>query len=139
VAVSRRQYNQMLDTFDDVEYIGRRVLGSMSQDELRENFGIGEDLPPGALPRPGHTPIHWRKNPGYDETGALICPGCKNVMTVAASEKDGHTHAVCATGGCELYGRDYVAGSETQNPHRHSPASFDASSGRYICGCGEAL
>lgn len=135
--IDRKQYNRMLDTFDDPEYIGRRLIGSMTKDELKGTFGI-ED-PQGGLPRPGHMPIHWRKNPGYDSAGVLRCPGCGNAMTMAQSDLDGHTHAACSTGGCELYGRDYVSGSETANPHRHAAARFDETTGKYFCQCGQEL
>lgn len=136
--IDRKQYNRLLDTLDDPEYIAKRVIGSMSKEEFQANFGADAN-PRGPLPPPGHVPIHWRKNPGYDSAGQLVCPGCGHAMTVAQSERDGHTHAVCVTGGCELYGRDYVAGSEQQNPHKHYAARFDETRGKYFCQCGQEL
>lgn len=134
-----RTYRRMLDDFEDTEYIGKRLLESMSEGEMRGFFGIDKPLPPGVMLPPGHLPIHWRKNPGFDQAGNLCCAGCGKPMTMVQSQKDGHTHAACATQGCELYARDYVEGSEVRSPHRHTPNMFDPVAGKYVCGCGEKL
>lgn len=134
--LDRAQYLRMLDTYDDVDFISKQVVGSMSRLELAQVFGIDD---PNAEPRPGHMPLHWRKNPGYDAAGNLVCAGCGKPMSLNVSGNDHHAHAVCNTGGCELYGRDYIEGSEVRTAHRHSPSSFDPESGRYVCGCGVLL
>ena len=133
--IDRRTYYRMLDMFDDPQFIAKQVVGSMSKEERNAAFGFDTD----SIPPPEKTPLHWRKNPGYDMDGHLVCAGCGKPMATAASDKDHHIHAACATMGCELYARDYVAASEIQSAHVHRAVRFDPATKRYQCGCGEWL
>lgn len=128
------QYRKLLETCDDYLYIAQSILRSMAPEELQAKFGIEK---PG-LAAHSPMPLHWRKNPGYDSQGNLVCAGCGTPMAVAQA-KDGHNHASCTKAGCSLYGKDYIEGSESRNPHRHSPAQYNPESGRYVCGCGVEL
>jgi hypothetical protein len=136
--IDRRSYNRLLDDFDDPAYIAQQVMNAMTPAEKEAAFGIGKDHPAGVTPAAEKMPLHWRKNPGYDAAGNLVCAGCGQAMAMGQSQ-DGKTHASCARKGCELYGRDYISASENDNPHRHAAVRFDPESGKYVCGCGVML